>query len=279
MKAGSRQSILLAVVLLMSVENLAAQGYITRQTRKVITTVVVGEVLYLESAVAIPSAREPVNVPLGSAVTLVLPYPTSQIREVSWRKETTSMPSRIVSTNATLEIPSASESDSGYYLPIVVLVDGSRPPLENLQLRVGQQRGAALLNISTRGTLSASQPFFITGFVIEKLPSVEGDAKTLLIRAVGPSLAAYGVTNALADPKIELFRSDGLSVPLSAPGYLGNYLPFAVRLAGAFEIPDGTQDVTYMVRLPVGTYSAKVSSRSGQSGAVLLEVYEVPVPF
>lgn len=59
---------------------------------------------------------------------------------------------------------------------------------------------ARLGNISTRGFVQTGDNVMIGGFVIQG--SV---AKTILVRARGPSLAAFGVAGAMANPYIELY--------------------------------------------------------------------------
>src|SRR6185436_19333268 len=64
---------------------------------------------------------------------------------------------------------------------------------------------ARLVNLSARNFAGTGESALIAGFVVSgNVP------KRLLIRGVGPRLAAaFGVTGALADPKVELFLSEG----------------------------------------------------------------------
>src|SRR5262249_30818323 len=61
-----------------------------------------------------------------------------------------------------------------------------------------------LTNISTRVALGTSENVSIGGFIIQG-----GAPETILIRALGPSLAAFGVSGPLADPTLELHDSSG----------------------------------------------------------------------
>src|SRR4051812_33229510 len=61
------------------------------------------------------------------------------------------------------------------------------------------QSTARLINISTRGQVGTDANILIGGF------SISGGDKTVLIRAVGPGLAAFNVPGTLPDPKLELF--------------------------------------------------------------------------
>ena len=67
--------------------------------------------------------------------------------------------------------------------------------------------GNTLLNISTRASAGTGQNVLIGGFILG-----EGDGpKRVIVRAIGPSLAAAGVTAALADPSLQLVDSTGQS--------------------------------------------------------------------
>src|ERR1043166_1426623 len=59
---------------------------------------------------------------------------------------------------------------------------------------------AKILNFSGRAQVASGANVLITGFVVS-----EGATKTILIRAVGPGLAAFGMNGALAEPTIALF--------------------------------------------------------------------------
>src|SRR5688572_316965 len=64
---------------------------------------------------------------------------------------------------------------------------------------------AKILNFSGRAQVSAGANALITGFVVS-----EGATKTVLIRAVGPGLAAFDITGALAEPTISLYAGSRL---------------------------------------------------------------------
>ena len=64
---------------------------------------------------------------------------------------------------------------------------------------------AQLANISTRGFVDSGDNVMIGGFILGN-----GNANArVLIRAIGPSLTAFGVPNALADPTLELHNNNG----------------------------------------------------------------------
>jgi uncharacterized repeat protein (TIGR03803 family) len=64
-----------------------------------------------------------------------------------------------------------------------------------------------LLNISTRLDVQTGDNVLIAGFII-----TGSDAKSVLLRGIGPSLAAFGLSGVLADPVLELHEPDGTVV-------------------------------------------------------------------
>ena len=74
----------------------------------------------------------------------------------------------------------------------------------------GGNGDARLTNISSRNLVGRGGATLTAGFVLT------GDQPVrLLIRGVGPSLAVFGVTDALSDPVLTLRRSDGSVVDLN----------------------------------------------------------------
>jgi hypothetical protein len=148
--------------------------------------------------------------------------------------------------------------DSGAYSP-------TNPRLINV---------SALANVATGSSLSA-------GFVLSG-----NTAKTVLIRAVGPTLSALGVGGLMADPKLTLFQSQGGNTPVAIAtntGWGGDpQLAAAATAVGAFALGAGSADsvllITLLPQSPGGmfNYSAQAGSAGGGGGNVLIEVYELP---
>ncbi len=130
---------------------------------------------------------------------------------------------------------------------------------------------AKLANVSTLGFAGVGADALTPGFVIG------GTApKQLLIRAIGPGLAAFGVGGTLADPRFSLIPL-GTSLTIASNDDWGGTaeLKAAFAAAGAFSVPDNTKDAALVVRLPPGGYSVVVSGANNTSGNVLVEVYDL----
>ena len=132
---------------------------------------------------------------------------------------------------------------------------------------------ARLVNISTRVDVGPEDAVMIPGFVIEGTA-----AKTLLIRAVGPSLSGFGVGNFLVDPVLRLFEGENEILAngdwSDAPDV--GALAAATSAVGAFSLENESADAVMLVVLMPGTYTAQASGVDEAIGNVLVEVYEAP---
>ena len=133
----------------------------------------------------------------------------------------------------------------------------------------GARHTARLVNLSVLHRLSGG--LLTAGFTIAGTGT-----KTVLIRAVGPGLAALGVPGTLDDPKLALYDSAQMKMTESddwSPG-----LASAFASVGAFALAEGSRDAALLVTLTPGGYSAQVGAATSAAapGTVLVEVYEVP---
>ena len=103
-------------------------------------------------------------------------------------------------------------------------------------------------------------------------------SRTLLVRGIGPSLAALGVGGVMGDPKLELFNNDtGVKIGENDNWGGDAQLTAAMASVGAFPLAGTTtSDAVILVTLPPGAYSARISDVTGASGTAIVEIYEVP---
>jgi hypothetical protein len=131
--------------------------------------------------------------------------------------------------------------------------------------------GARFTALSARNQVGTGENILIVGF------AVTGNApKKLLIRGIGPTLANYGVSGALADPQLALF--DRTSTKISENDNWGGAtaLSDAFTATQAFPLSTNSKDAALLVTLQPGVYSAQVSGVGGTTGVALVEVYEMP---
>jgi hypothetical protein len=122
-------------------------------------------------------------------------------------------------------------------------------------------------NIATRGLVGTGSNAMFAGFV------VSSGAKTVLIRAAGPSLGALGVEGTLADPRLEIYDSSGRIIAEN-----DNWSSSTVTTSnsvGAFPFQALSKDSALVLNLEPGNYTAQVSGVGNTTGVALVEVYEV----
>lgn len=128
-----------------------------------------------------------------------------------------------------------------------------------------------LVNLSCNTQLSGSSTLTL-GFVIGGSTS-----RTVLVRAIGPALAAVGIANPTPDPQIRLFDSAG-NVLFSNAGWGGDpQISAAANSVFAYPLSDpNSKDSVVFITLSPGAYTAQAHSVSGTTGTVVVEVYEIP---
>ncbi len=161
-------------------------------------------------------------------------------------------------TADTYTIPNVTAADAGGY---GVVVRNANGPVTSLEATLTVQPAAWLANLSLRTALDAGRTV-IVGFV------VRGGSKDFLLRAAGPALSAFGLTTAMADPRLEVFRG-------SARIAGNNDWPAALAPVfaglGAFAFPAASRDAAVLQPID-GAGSAIVTGTAG--GVVLVEGYD-----
>jgi hypothetical protein len=136
---------------------------------------------------------------------------------------------------------------------------------------------ARLTNLSTRGRVETSDNVMIGGFIIGGTTS-----KTVLVRAVGPSLADFGVPGALVNPALQLFagqtaiaENDDWETVEPLCQQSGQTCGDASAIAATGLAPTQPLEAAILITLPPGTYTAIVSGLGETTGVGLVDVFEV----
>jgi hypothetical protein len=127
-----------------------------------------------------------------------------------------------------------------------------------------------LINLATRASVGPGERAAIAGFVVSGT-----QPKTVLLRAAGPALAAFGVRDALGAPSLELYSGGTLHAENAGWGKSSNAAAISSTAAqvGAFSFSAGSADAALLATLAPGAYTAVARSESA-TGSVLLEAYE-----
>jgi hypothetical protein len=129
------------------------------------------------------------------------------------------------------------------------------------------------VNLSTRAYVGTGGEMLIGGFV------VQGPAhKRMLIRAVGPTLGAFGLDNVLADPVLTLYSGSAViaSNDRWSSGPEATMIANATKTVGGFALLANGEDAALLITVPPGAYTVEVRGKNGGQGVGLLEIYEVP---
>ena len=126
-------------------------------------------------------------------------------------------------------------------------------------------------NISTRGQVLGGDNVLIGGMIIGGT-----ETKTVIARAIGPSLGAAGIANPLSDPTLDLYDSNGAVVQSNDDWQQG---PDAQNITDAGLAPMNSKESALYAILSPGVYTAIVEGVGGVTGVGLVEVYDIsPVP-
>ena len=125
---------------------------------------------------------------------------------------------------------------------------------------------AQFLNVSCRLHTAAGDNVLIVGFIITGT-----DSKKVVVRAMGPSLAAHGVRDALSDPTLELHDQTGAIIAAN-----DNWRDTQQQEIAATNLaPSDNRESAIVVTLMPGAYTAIARGAGNNVGTVLLEVFDV----
>jgi hypothetical protein len=174
-------------------------------------------------------------------------------------------------TSATYTVPNVTNVTAGAYT--VAITDPQRsivtPPAA---ITVEPMNPGRLTNLSVRTSAGTADQTLTVGFVLSGSPD-----KAVLVRAIGPTLGEFGVSGALADPRLQLFSgetqltdNDNWANPLNGDGAT---ISAAFAASGAFALRPESLDAALVRVMNGGSYTAQVTGLSG-SGIALAEIYD-----
>jgi hypothetical protein len=131
--------------------------------------------------------------------------------------------------------------------------------------------GPRVQNLSTRGTVSTGDNVLINGFIVGG-----NDPKTVVLRALGPSLSDSGVSDALADPVLTLHNSSGMVIASNDNWQTDPGSAFMAQ--NGFAPTNPSESATLVQNLAPGAYTVVVTGQNATQGISLAEVYELNSP-
>ena len=151
---------------------------------------------------------------------------------------------------------------------------GSRPSPDLFFTRITfslkpYDSSAQLANCSNRSFVRAGGSAY-AGFVLT-------GERRVLIRAIGPSLHSFGITDTLRTPVLKIMRAPTGETLGTNAGWSAPALAIVNQRAGAFPLPENSADSALFLSLTSGAYVADVSSADPtDSGQVMIEIYILP---
>ena len=213
------------------------------------------------------------NATAGNAVTFTAAANGAGPFTYQWQRDNMPIPG---ATSANFSLPSVQRFHAGAYRVVVTNASGSATSsAAALTVNAATASNSRLVNLSTRGFVGVGDAIMIPGVVI----SAEGP-KTLLVRAVGPTLALdpYNVTGVLADPQLTIYSGP---TPILTNDNWGDspdaaYTAQISAQVFAFALPAASKDASFVVTLPPGAYTIHAAAADGVSpGVAIVEVYVV----
>jgi plastocyanin len=132
-----------------------------------------------------------------------------------------------------------------------------------------------ITNISTRALVQTGQNVMIGRFVVEGTWP-----KRVIIRAIGPELMHYGITNALDNPRLELHNGTGALIATNDDwqttilgGIITSSQVSAIQNSG--HVPTAASESAIIADLQPGNYMAIVRGVNNTAGVALVDVSDL----
>ena len=136
---------------------------------------------------------------------------------------------------------------------------------------VDSNANTRLIAVSARMQVNSGEGVLIGGLIIAGTTP-----KTILIRGIGPTLSALGVTGVLADPQLTVFSGTTVIGTNDDWGTGNNPAVMAAAFAqvGEFPLGPGSKDAALLLTLNPGAYTVHLSGVGGATGIALIEIYD-----
>jgi len=169
--------------------------------------------------------------------------------------------------NDSKESPLLAELAPGSYTTILTGNDGGTGIGLVELYATDETEAASPVNISTRGFVQTDDNAMIGGFIIGGTQS-----RSILLRAIGPSLGAAGIINPLLDPTLELHDSNGALITDN-----DNWRDTQeVDIAATGIAPADDRESAILTELAPDAYTAIVRGANNSTGVGLVEAYQLP---
>jgi len=220
------------------------------------------------NAVTIAQQPQSQTVTAGSAISLSVSTTGATPTGYQWFKNGTAIAG---ATASMFTITSTVPADSGSYHVVITGPSGTVTSATAVVTVPAPGGDGRIINISVRSPAGTGASTLIVGFIVGGPPA---DTLPLLIRGSGPSLAQFGVTGTLADPKLNLFDGDTVIQTNDNWGGDAAIAATAGRLGAFAFVSPSSKDAALLSTLPTRAYTVHVTAADGGTGVTLAEVYD-----
>jgi outer membrane protein assembly factor BamB/subtilisin family serine protease len=231
---------------------------------------------YSNNYITISAAPSTQSAAVGSTLTLGITATGPGTLSYQWLKNGVAISG---ATGSTYTLNNAQIADSGSYSVRVTSTTSTTDVTATssvavVTVSVVVAAPGHLINLSVRTGAGTGDSTLLVGVVIGGAGT--SGPKPLLIRAVGPTLTAYGVTGALADPTLDFLLQSTAALIASNDNWAGDAQITAVGNAvGAFPFTSITSlDSALSLSPASNVYSVKVTGVGGTTGIALAEIYD-----
>jgi hypothetical protein len=126
----------------------------------------------------------------------------------------------------------------------------------------------SLANVSTRTFVGTSDNVEIGGFILHGTKS-----KKVVMRAIAPTLASFGIARAMTDPTLEVRDARGALVASN-----DNWNSDRQGVLATGKAPLDEHEAVIVTSLPPGAYTAILRGIANSTGVALFELYDIDPP-
>ena len=211
---------------------------------------------------------QPVSQTVSPGSTVVFSAATNGAASFAWRRDGVPVPG---ATSPTLVLAGNAVVAANYTAVATNAVGSTTSQAARLTVTPGPDSGR-LVNLAIRTNAGTGAQTLIVGFAVGGAGAA--GEKPLLVRGVGPSLAAFGLSGVLADPVATMFQS---IVPVATNDNWGGdpqVLARATQVAAFGLASSGSLDAALATSRPPGAYSVQITGKDGGTGVALAEIYD-----
>jgi YVTN family beta-propeller protein len=202
----------------------------------------------------------------GATIAINDNWQTTQIGGVISSSQTSEIQSRGLAPTQGAESVIIATLSPGNYTAIVRGRDGTTGVAVVEAYDLDRTSDSKLANIATRGFVQTGTNVMIGGTIVTGITSSK-----ILVRAIGPSLTAAGISNPLTDPMLELRDASG-ALEGSNDDWRSSQ-ESAIAMTGL--APGNNAESAILISVPPGPHTAIVRGKNDGTGVGVVEIYQL----